>query len=133
RFFYVNPLLSRGEVELVGRGVPQRQPWFHVACCPPNVMRLLASLEQYIATYDDTGIQLHHYMPSHVESEQVALRVDTDYPWSGEVDVHIQRASDDDDDWTLQFRQPAWCQTAQLRVNGERVDRDVNARGYLEL
>jgi DUF1680 family protein len=34
-FFYMNPLLSRGSYS--------RQPWYTVAC-PPNLMRLLASL-----------------------------------------------------------------------------------------
>src|SRR5690606_37242946 len=35
-FFYVNPLGSRGD--------KRRQEWFACACCPPNILRLLASL-----------------------------------------------------------------------------------------
>jgi uncharacterized protein len=35
-FFYVNPLQVR-------RG-HDRRPWYYVACCPPNIMRLLGSL-----------------------------------------------------------------------------------------
>ena len=38
-FFYENPLSSRGE--------RAREPWFACACCPPNLMRLLASLPHY--------------------------------------------------------------------------------------
>ena len=39
RFFYVNPLESRG--------THHRSPWFGCACCPPNVARTLASLGGY--------------------------------------------------------------------------------------
>ncbi|MBV8712862.1 MAG: glycoside hydrolase family 127 protein, partial [Solirubrobacterales bacterium] len=43
-FSYVNPLQVRAEHhDPVERGA-RRQPWYEVACCPPNVMRLLASL-----------------------------------------------------------------------------------------
>ena len=38
-----------------------RQPWFACACCPPNVMRTLASLHHYLATGDDGGVQIHQY------------------------------------------------------------------------
>ena len=34
-------------------GTPDRRPWFDCACCPPNLMRLLASLHTYLATEDD--------------------------------------------------------------------------------
>ena len=29
------------------------QPWYPCACCPPNLMRFIASWEQYLATADD--------------------------------------------------------------------------------
>src|SRR5690606_21296973 len=46
-YFYVNPLLSRGGYA--------RPHWHWCACCPPNVMRLLASLSGYFVTADDSG------------------------------------------------------------------------------
>ena len=49
-YFYVNPLHMRdGHREAVERGA-RRRPWFACACCPPNIMRLLASLQHYLAT-----------------------------------------------------------------------------------
>ena len=59
-FFYMNPLQSRnGE---------RRHRWNPVACCPPNVMRLLASLHHYLATVTETGIQLHQYASSTIRT-----------------------------------------------------------------
>ena len=55
-YSYVNPLHVRDQ----HRGTV-RQPWFACACCPPNVMRTLASLHHYLATSDDGGVQIHQY------------------------------------------------------------------------
>jgi DUF1680 family protein len=54
-FSYVNPLqVCDQHRDPVERGA-LRQPWYECACCPPNVMRLLASLDDYLATTDDSG------------------------------------------------------------------------------
>lgn len=52
RFFYVNPLEVWPEASEKNPGrfhvKPVRQKWFACACCPPNVARLLTSLNNYI-------------------------------------------------------------------------------------
>ncbi|MBN1442684.1 MAG: glycoside hydrolase family 127 protein, partial [Planctomycetes bacterium] len=45
RFFYVNPLASRGD--------HHRQPWHGCACCPTNVVRFLPALGQYVYASTD--------------------------------------------------------------------------------
>ena len=100
-FFYVNALQSRtGD---------RRHNWNPVACCPPNVMRLLASLHHYLATTTDTGIQLHQYASSRIRAVSpvagpVELAVKTDYPWSGTIEVEV--VSTGDVEWTLSLRIP---------------------------
>ncbi len=59
-FFYSNPLQSRD-----GK---RRHRWNPVACCPPNIMRLLASLHHYLATTGDSGVQLHQYATSTIRA-----------------------------------------------------------------
>ena len=109
-YFYVNPLATEGA---------QRQAWFSCACCPPNVMRLLASLPLYLATADADGVQLHQYATGSVAG---ALSVRTDYPWSGRVDIEIERPGE----WTLSLRIPAWA--AGATVDGEPVAPGTYAR-----
>lgn len=116
-FFYSNPLHSRG-----GHA---RHAWNPVACCPPNIMRLLASLHHYLATTSDAGVQLHQYATSTIHNGSVELRVTTDYPWHGRVEVEVVDA--DEHEWTLSLRVPAWARTATL--DGEPV---VSGR-YAEL
>jgi DUF1680 family protein len=121
-FFYFNPLQSRyGE---------RRHRWNPVACCPPNIMRLLASLHHYLATVSDTGIQVHQYASSTIRAAvpgagPVELRVESGYPWSGTVAIEI--ASSTDAEWTLSLRIPGWAHTATL--DGE----PVNPGGYAAL
>ena len=98
-----------------------RAPWFEVSCCPPNVARTLASLDAYVATADDEGVQLHQYAPATVrttlsDGRDVAFDVETDYPVSGRIRVVMATDAAATAPWTLTLRVPAWAAGARLRV-----------------
>jgi DUF1680 family protein len=117
RYFYVNPLQSRGGIE--------RPEWYGCACCPPNVMRQIALVGHYAVTVDESGLQLHQYISARIEAELaggrcVVLRVETDYPWDGKVRVVIEET--DGNAWRLALRVPGWCEGANLQVNGEAFE-----------
>jgi DUF1680 family protein len=136
RYFYVNPLASNGRVEHLGRGGCRRKEWHLVACCPPNVMRLLASLGHYVATRDRTGLQVHQYAPARIATElpsrrPAGLRMETRYPWEGAVRLTIEEG--DGSAWTLSLRLPQWCDRATARVNGSAVEAAPDGNGYLRL
>jgi DUF1680 family protein len=123
-FFYVNPLLSRGAPDPIGRGVVQRREWYQVACCPPNVMRLLASIGHYFASSDGAGLQVHQYVPATLAAEleggrRVDVRVETDYPWADTVALTV--AGTDDAPWQLRLRIPSWCSSASVALNGASI------------
>lgn len=107
-YAYVNPLQAREGA------APGRHAWFACACCPPNVMRLLASLHTYLATADDGGLQVHQYTGGMLRSGPRALRVRTDYPWDGGVEMKVEETPAEP--WTLSLRIPGWCRDA--RVDG---------------
>ena len=147
-FFYANTLHQRVP------GIPAdpdatsprassslRAPWFEVSCCPPNVARTLASLDAYVATADDDGVQLHQYAPSTVrttlaDGRVVALDVETDYPASGRIRVISRADAAPGAPWTLTLRVPAWAAGARLRVlpnqGGAAEEREV-APGLVEV
>src|SRR5262249_13762677 len=120
-FFYANPLQSR-------RG-QTRHAWNPVACCPPNIMRLLASLHHYLSTTGAGGAQIPQYAASKLRAVPpaagpVELSVETDYPWSGFVTVEVVGCGDTE--WTLSLRVPAWARGAV--VDGRPAD-----PGYVDL
>ncbi|MCC6166585.1 MAG: glycoside hydrolase family 127 protein [Caldilineaceae bacterium] len=120
RYFYVNPLLSRGSEPWLGRKHIVRPEWHGCACCPPNVMRLLASLAHYLVTTDAAGVQIHQYTTAKLtpefEGRKVGLEMETDYPWSGEVKLTV--GATDGLPWELRLRIPNWAESAKPAVNG---------------
>ena len=112
-WFYVNPLQVRdSHTDLGGDKSARRTRWFRCACCPPNVMRLLASLEHYFSSTDGRGIQLHQYATGtyrgDVLSAPASVTVHTDYPWHGRITVTIGETPAGQP-WTLSLRIPQWC------------------------
>lgn len=127
-FFYMNPLLSRGGYA--------RKPWYTVACCPPNLMRLFASLPQYFVSYDRGGLQVHLYGSGTVHLPQdggqgIALSMQSDYPWDGRVTLTVDQANGSV--WELRLRKPGWCERFTVRVNDEPVEAPRLDAGYIVL
>jgi len=119
QWLYVNPLHVRESYSFrEGDQTAHRTPWFRCACCPPNAMRLLASLPYYAASASADGIQLHQYATGVYEHGDIELAVETNYPGDGRITVTVQRAPEAE--WELSLRIPAWC--AEWSVDGEHAD-----------
>jgi DUF1680 family protein len=118
-FFYANTLHQRTRTEIVPADREQlrfgggpRAPWFEVSCCLPNLARLLASLESYLVTSDDDGVQLHQYADLDVSAGGLDLAVRTGYPDHGVVVIRVEAA--EDRERTLTLRVPAWASGARV-------------------
>ncbi len=115
RFFYVNPLASRGD--------HHRQAWYDCACCPPNIARLLASLGQYIYSTGAGEVAVHLYAQGQAQMEvagqPLTLKQVTRYPWDGQIEITLEPKVPVT--FALKLRLPAWCREARLTVNGEPV------------
>jgi uncharacterized protein len=116
RYFYENPLSSTGS--------HQRQEWYRVACCPPNLMRLLASIGHYAATQTATGVQLHLYDSYRVNAPAadgpIVLEIQSAYPWDGDVQIRVVETPERP--WDLSLRLPRWCRSPQVTVEGREVE-----------
>ncbi|GAB2910052.1 glycoside hydrolase family 127 protein [Nonomuraea fastidiosa] len=114
RFFYVNALRVRAGANPDDRRAAARgrQDWYGTACCPPNVMRLLSSLDRYLVTRDGGGVQLHLYAPGTLRAGDVVLRVETGYPWDGRVEITVVETPGTP--WTLAARIPSWADGATV-------------------
>ncbi|MFC6016404.1 glycoside hydrolase family 127 protein [Plantactinospora solaniradicis] len=132
-FFYSNPLQLRTGHDGSDEDAPgQRMPWYACACCPPNLARLMASVQAYTATGDAEGLQLHLYaagtLHATVHGRAVRITVRTGYPWSGRVEVTVRAESTEP--WTLALRVPGWCQDYRIEADGADV---TVGDGYLRL
>lgn len=120
RFSYVNPLEADGDY--------QREEWFYIACCPPNLARTLASLERYIYAVSDGSetLYINLYVESSAETtiadRSIELVQRTDYPWNGTAEVELSLM--DSTEFAVGFRIPEWTQAVDIEVNGRSVAAD---------
>ena len=101
-FFYPNPLECRGAYE--------RQPWFGCACCPSNICRFIPSLPGYVYAVKDDRLYVNLYVSDTATLEVGGKRVDisqeTGYPWSGDIDISIDKAPGKE--FAMMLRIPGW-------------------------
>lgn len=122
RFFYSNPLMRRsaGAEVLEGAATTRRAKWFAIACCPPNLMRFLASFPDLVTTVSDSGIQLHQFaagsFDAPVKGGVVRAAIKTAYPWESAVEISIGESVAEP--WTLSIRVPEWCTSAVASLGG---------------
>ena len=133
RWLYVNPLQVRdGHTDPGGDKSARRTRWFRCACCPPNVMRLLASLEHYLASTDGQGLQLHQYaggtFRGEAAGESIVVSAHTDYPWDGRIAITVDETPAGRP-WTLSLRIPQWCTSFTVDDEASARSRD----GWLRL
>lgn len=109
RFFYPNPLEYDGK-EVNNHGHAGRAPWFGCACCPPNVLRLMASLGGYAYAVrgEDLFVNLYAEGTARTEIAGTAVRISqrTGYPWNGAVGITVDPAKPSK--FALRLRIPGW-------------------------
>lgn len=134
RFFYVNPL------EVYPRDVEAdhdydsvkmvRQKWFWCACCPPNLVRLFASIGGYLYLHNDEEIYVNLFAQSETElvlgeGRIVHIEQRTAYPWDGRVELRVKGGRG----VRLGVRLPGWCESLRFEHNGHALKPAVE-NGY---
>ncbi|GAB3284933.1 glycoside hydrolase family 127 protein [Kineosporia babensis] len=103
-FFYSNPLQLRTGHEGSDEDSPsERLPWYGCACCPPNIARLIASLQGYTATGTAGALQLHLLHAGTYSTDGLSVTVETQYPYDGELVIRASGSGE------LSVRIPAWA------------------------
>lgn len=128
RFFYVNPLASKGD--------HHRQAWYGCACCPSQISRFLPSIGNYIYGTSPDAIWVHLYMGNtvdlQIDNKAVTLVQETDYPWDGHIKFTIKELQDPLD-YKVKLRIPAWCKRFTVVVNDEDITSCPIINGYVIL
>lgn len=140
RYFYVNPLEVHPQVAQVRYDMKhvetERVPWFGCACCPPNIARLILSLDKYVYTIlDDScyvNVYVAHQSTLRINDQEIGLNMQTDYPWDAQIDIEVEL--DKPTQFSLCLRWPAWAKEAYLSINGEAIDIQGNVdKGYITI
>lgn len=136
-YFYVNPLEVWPQACTCNPGMQhvkvQRQGWFGCACCPPNVARLLTSLNQYIYTVHSDTLYTNLYIGSELKTTlggtEVKVTQSSKFPREGTVTLKIDPA--EAAEFGIALRIPSWSSSVKICVNGEAVPvPEVTEQGY---
>jgi DUF1680 family protein len=147
RFFYVNRLSSAGD------GRDSRWARASLECCPPNLVRFLASMPGLIyATDARDSLYVNLYIASRtsftVGGRQVRLALESDMPWAGASRLTVSTSSPVRA--SIKLRVPGWARErpvpsslyayserrdapAAIDINGAAVNATPDASGYVSI
>jgi DUF1680 family protein len=115
-FFYDNPLQRRPDHEqrsgAESGGEPLRRSWFGCPCCPPNIVRWMSELQDHVAAQRSDTLYLGLYADARISTDALAVTVQTNYPWDGEVTITIDKAPEEEQ--AIALRIPGWCTDAEV-------------------
>lgn len=110
KFFYTNPL----ELDLkkyqrsTYQPIAERVKVFSCSCCPPNVVRMLASVPRFMYTVDGNSIYCNQFIESEtkltVGGKPAVISQTTNYPSDGKITFNYSG-----EPCTLYVRIPEWC------------------------
>lgn len=135
-FFYVNPLEvvpekvkkdpGKSHVKLV------RPQWLGCACCPPNLARLLASVDEYVYVQKENTILANLFMNCEstfqMPQGECTVTQKTNYPWEGNVEFKINSTAKEP--MTLAVRIPGWTDSFVVTLNGQVLSTEEK-NGYI--
>ncbi|MCX6222680.1 MAG: glycoside hydrolase family 127 protein [Bacteroidia bacterium] len=111
RFFYGNPLASRGNYS--------RNEWFGTACCPSNIARLVESVGNYIYAKTDEAVWVNLFIGStatlSLQNKNVKISQTTKYPWDGDIQITV--VPGEKTKFGLYVRIPGWAQNKPVPGN----------------
>lgn len=126
-FFYTNPLevipyminkdTSQAEKNQLGLPQTQRKEVFDCSCCPPNIVRFIPSIANFIYTTEGDTIFVHQFMESTAQialgDKVVTVEQKTDYPYTGSVKITVKGAP-----VRLAVRVPQWSDAYEGESDG---------------
>ncbi len=137
RYFYTNPLRVSRELPYTLRWSREREEYIKFCnCCPPNTIRTIAEISNYVYNISDKGLYINLYGSNKLRTKLsdgsiLALSQKTDYPWDGKISFLVEESP------AIQFplflRIPGWAKNATVRVNGRQQDLKIVPGTYTEL
>lgn len=133
-YFYTNPLSHSMNLPFQLRWPNVREEYISFSnCCPPNTIRTIAEISNYLYSKNDTGLWFNMYGSNELSTtlgdQKLTLDQTTNYPWEGDILVTIKEAPEKD--FSLNFRIPDWCKKASVYVNNQKIQTVTTSGTYL--
>ncbi|ALJ01639.1 aceric acid hydrolase [Rufibacter tibetensis] len=137
-FLYTNPLAYSDDLPFRQRWSKDRVGYIGLSnCCPPNVVRTVAEVNNYAYSISDKGVWFNLYGGSRLatkfkDGSELKLSQETNYPWDGNIKVRLDQVPRKRA-FSLFMRIPGWSKDARILVNGKPYDAKTAPGGYVEV
>jgi DUF1680 family protein len=137
KYLYTNPLSVSDDMPFQQRWSKDRVGYIGYSnCCPPNVIRTIAELNNYVYSLSDKGIYINLYGGNTISTKlkngsNIKLTQETDYPWNGAIKITLDQAPAEA--FSMFLRIPGWSEGAKLTVNGKPAQVSLISGQYTEL
>jgi len=137
KFFYTNPLSVNDVLPFKQRWSRDRVGYIAYSdCCPPNVVRTIAEVSNYLYNVSDKGLWFNLYGGNKLSTKlkdgsPIKLTQATDYPWNGRIDISFDAAPGKA--FSVFLRIPGWCDGATLIINGKTANINLEPGKYAEI
>ena len=137
KYFYTNPLAASAAYPYHLRWEGGRQSYIKLSnCCPPNAVRTMAEINNYVYSIADNGLYVHLYSGNTLttrlkDGTTLKLEQQTNYPWSGKIDFTFRETTSKE--VSIHLRIPGWCKQFSVAVNGKAITSHTGDDGYIVL
>ncbi len=132
-YFYANPLRMVNDTRDYDAHAdvtetPERKPYLHCFCCPPNLVRTIARVSEWAYNLSDNGLAVNLFGSSVLETKlldgsTIKVTQETNYPWEGVINLTVNECKEESFD--IMLRIPGWASEATVLINGEKPDMDI--------
>jgi DUF1680 family protein len=135
KFFYTNPLAASEEYPYDLRWSGGRTKYISKSnCCPPNVIRTIAEVSDYMYSIADDGLYVNMYGGNILHTKlndgtAIKLEQESDYPWNGKISITLKETPAKP--FNLFLRIPSWCKKYTFKINGKTPDIYPGRKGYI--
>ena len=136
KFFYTNPLASAANYPYHLRWEGGRAAYISKSnCCPPNTVRTIAEINNYMYSVGDDGLYINMYGGNTLSTKlkdgtSIRLEQTTNYPWDGKITITINEIRTKQA--SIFLRIPGWCKNAGLKINGKTEATKLNPCNQLK-
>lgn len=128
-FFYENPLAADPRKNAFNNTrtpglkehlpILQRAKVFDCSCCPPNILRLIESVGDFMYSTSGNTVYAHCYMDAYAEIPQengpVCIKQRTKYPYDGEIELTVKSGCN----FKFALHIPSWVRSFKIILNGD--------------
>ncbi|MDL2301913.1 glycoside hydrolase family 127 protein [Lachnospiraceae bacterium OttesenSCG-928-D06] len=142
KFFYENPTSADPRRNHFNETRPnglkehlpilERVKVFDCSCCPPNMIRTIGAIGDYMYSVSENTIYAQCYMDGDAKillgNREISLSQRTEYPFDGKIVISLHTPGQ----YEMALRIPAWCDAFKISINKNGVNAQTK-KGFIYL